>query len=34
MNEQQRAIGQRILRIVLVTGLVLSWLYLFDRFWG
>lgn len=34
MDEQRRAIGQRILRIVLLVSLVLSWVYLVDRFWG
>ncbi len=34
MNEQQRAIGQRILRILLLVSLALSWVYLIDRFWG
>jgi len=34
VNEQQRAIGKRILRILLLVSLVLSWVYLVDRFWG
>lgn len=34
MNEQQRAIGKRILRILFLVSLVLSWVYLVDRFWG
>lgn len=34
MTEQQRAVGKRIVRILLLVSLVLSWVYLVDRFWG